>query len=281
MGHTTVTTPDPDNGPLPQVDTSTAPPTTEQVQQPSTIPATSMGVDPSLVPDKYKRPDGSVDFAAILTRHQQLEQMLGQRAQAAPETAPPSGQNTQTPEQNAPLSDEELTPFVHEYANTGHLSEASYRLLESRGYTRELVQSLVAGKQAQLKQYYDAIEQAAGGAEEYRRIAAWAETNLPPAEASWYSGQIHSGDPAAATAAVAALKARADQDMDQGILEGDRLGTMPGVVPFKSEEEVYAAMRVPSDTEPGKTKYETDPVYRKQVIDRHVAFRAAQARRQR
>lgn len=238
------------------------------------VAGAAQAAEPPPVPDKYRRDDGSVNQDAILVRLAQLEKRLGEGSapKPAPEGADGGGSGA--------LTSEDLAPYVHEYAATQRLSDGSYKKLEQRGLSRDIVDTLIQSQQDRTNRYYDAIAEAAGGREEFNKMAQWASENLTAEEQASYSGLIHGFDQPSALAAVRDLmhKMNAAKAGPLGhLVHGDPSGGA-GVVPFRSQAEVSAAMRVPDPNRPGKLRYDEDPAYRLEVDQRNFAFRRLQAR---
>lgn len=105
----------------------------------------------------------------------------------------------------------------------------------------------------------EALQDMAGGQEEYGRMLSWASENLSEAEIDMYDDVMDSGNPAACFFAVQALMAKYG---DSTGVDGELLtGKSPTNVQqgFRSQAELVKAMSDP--------RYESDPAYRADVIN--------------
>lgn len=105
----------------------------------------------------------------------------------------------------------------------------------------------------------EALQDMAGGEEEYQQMLNWAGENLSDEEIDMYDSVMDSGDPAACFFAIQALMARYGEGtgVDGELLTGsDPISTVQG---FRSQQELVAAMSDP--------RYESDPAYRADVIN--------------
>lgn len=160
--------------------------------------------------------------------------------------------------QNAGL---DWTALNSEYAEHGKLSDETYASLEAKGLPRSEVDTYIAGKQAQADAFDNAVYGAAGGATEYTALIEWAKNNLTQDEKVAFNDAVTSGKLATAQLAVEALAGRRAAKRGTppaGLLNGG--GAAAGVQPFKSQQEVTAAMM--------SKQYKTDEAYRQQVQDR-------------
>jgi hypothetical protein len=106
----------------------------------------------------------------------------------------------------------------------------------------------------------EALQDMAGGEEEYQQMLSWAGENLSDEEIDMYDDVMDSGDPAACFFAIQALMARYGEDtgVDGELLTGsDPVSSPQG---FRSQQELVAAMSDP--------RYESDPAYRADVINK-------------
>lgn len=106
----------------------------------------------------------------------------------------------------------------------------------------------------------EALQDMAGGEQQYEQMLGWASENLSEAEIDMYDDVMDSGDPAACFFAVQALMARY---ADSTGVDGELLtGKSPTTVAqgFRSQAELVQAMSDP--------RYESDPAYRADVINK-------------
>ena len=106
----------------------------------------------------------------------------------------------------------------------------------------------------------EALQDMAGGEEQYGQMLSWASENLSDAEIDMYDDVMDSGNPAACFFAVQALMARYG---DSTGVDGELItGKSPTSVAqgFRSQAELVQAMSDP--------RYESDPAYRSDVINK-------------
>ncbi len=249
-------------------------------------PAGDQPVKPEHVPEKFWNAEtGEVNYEAWNNAHTELETKFhqGNKDDAAAgndpaDTGDKSGDGGDTPEGDKDEVVNALeTPAAQaaatEYAEKGELSDATYSNLEKAGFTRDMVDSYIAGQEAQANAVADAAFTPAGGEEGYAAMIGWAKENLEPAEIRAFNTQIKSGDLEVIGAAVKNLHARYAENAD---IEGDRLGGGAGGSEggaFGSRAEMTAAINKVNDA--GQRLYDVDPAYRQAVIARIGKSRSA------
>lgn len=204
---------------------------------------------PEWLDPKFKSP---ADMAAA---YKELERKLGQPAQKP--TEKPADKKADAPAATE-LTEGELAAYSAEVTASGKLSEASYAALAKKGLPKALVDSHVAGLQALRQSVMDKALGAVGGADGYKKIAAWAVDNLPPEAQRAYNADVNSGDPARVQYAVEGLQARfaaATGAVQPARIHGRRAPA--GAQGFRSKAEQVAAIQDP--------RYWSDAGYRKEV----------------
>tara|TARA_R100001463_G_scaffold10164_2_gene29974 strand:- start:156 stop:944 length:789 start_codon:yes stop_codon:yes gene_type:complete len=155
------------------------------------------------------------------------------------------------------------------YANDGELSPETIEKFSSMS-SQDLVNAYVElqknnpqapAQQAELSQAsVNDVQNSIGGADAYEQLTNWAAGNLPDPEIDAFDSLIDSGNVAAIKMGLTALQAKYN---DANGYEGRMLqGKSPGATNqiFRSQAELVAAM--------GDPRYETDPAYRQDVIDK-------------
>tara|TARA_R100000081_G_scaffold85947_1_gene55313 strand:- start:245 stop:859 length:615 start_codon:yes stop_codon:yes gene_type:complete len=128
---------------------------------------------------------------------------------------------------------------------------------EQEGYEEEEGEEVEGGL---TDEDIEALQDMAGGEQQYEQMLGWAGENLTEAEIDMYDDVMDSGDPAACFFAVQALMARYG---DSTGVDGELLtGKSPTTVAqgFRSQAELVQAMSDP--------RYESDPAYRSDVINK-------------
>ncbi|QXV74658.1 capsid assembly protein [Rhizobium phage RHEph21] len=213
---------------------------TEQVDPPA-------AERPSWLPEKFEKPE---DLAAS---YAELEKKLSGNQQEAPKSDATVDEARDTV--NALGLD--FDALGTEFAESGELSDASYKALADKGLGREIVDAYIEGQQAKADLFRAEVLLSVGGEQSYEDISAWAASNLTNAELQAYNAQVEGGNLTAAKMAVQGLKARfeAENGNEPSLLNGVTGGDSTEV--FRSTAELTAAMRDP--------RYKKDPAYRADV----------------
>ncbi len=237
---------------------------------------------PTVVPDKFKNTDGTVNTDALLASYAELEKKQAAPAQTpeekaaadaakatadaatAAKAAEDAAKGENKPDAQDTLVVKALTEkglsvddFTAEYAADGKLSPDSYAKLDTAGFPQQMVDTYVAGlvaTQAASDDHVTAIKDAAGGEEKYGELTSWAKQNLSAAAIADFDKQVD--DPALAALAVKNLGAQRDKAMgiEPALISG---GGTPGADVFRSYAEVKTAMQ--------DKRYGNDPAYTKDV----------------
>lgn len=213
---------------------------------------------PSWLPDKFKDP------TELAKAYSELESKLGK---AAPETdaktSPPDEPlaiKPGEPQQADP--DTFIETYSKEFFETGKLSDESYSALKEKGYTKKMVDAFIAGQQAVLEQGRNQVFGLVGGEKNYGDMLQWASTNLDKTEIDAYNKAVTSGDMAMITMAVNGLNARFNGTKGPKLVQGS---PQSGPAGFVSRSELAKAVADP--------KYNSDPEYRRRVMERLQASR--------
>lgn len=244
--------------------------------QPDTLPAVPAQTDHNLTdpPTQSQQPPAEEPLIAgkfktqadLEKAYKELEAKLGE-----PKTTNEGDNPSKAPTEPSAKKEEPVMvaglpadKFFKEYADTGELSEASYKELSDKGIPKSLVDAYIAGQQSISKQTQDFNDQtvkglidSVGGQESFTQMSQWAGTAYTDAEKADYQAAVDSGNLAAAKAALLSLKLRYEAAF------GTRPGsTIEGTAPtapagFRSKAEMVAAMKDP--------RYQNDPAYRRDV----------------
>lgn len=229
----------------------------------TTAPETPAAERPAWLPEKFKSAeDMAAAYAALEAKQGGKEaetpapELNPDGTPKTPEGAPKEGEAEQV------LADKGLSfeDFSTEFAETGALSADSYAKLEKAGIPKAMVDSYIAGQTALAASYEADVKSAAGGAEQFDEVTAWAAANLTDAEKIAYNKAIDSGDIAQAKLAVAGLKQKFDTaNPTEGNLLAGRFANGVGES-YESTAQMTADMSNPL--------YKTDPAFRKKVQDK-------------
>jgi hypothetical protein len=172
------------------------------------------------------------------------------------------------------MAQEQETLLAGKYNSTEQLEQAYLELQQKLGSDEEESAEEEEGEADDSESYEETDEEAggltdediealqdmAGGEEEYQQMLSWAGENLSDEEIDMYDDVMDSGDPAACFFAIQALMARYGEGtgVDGELLTGsDPVSSPQG---FRSQQELVAAMSDP--------RYESDPAYRADVINK-------------
>ena len=200
------------------------------------------------------------------------------------------GQEKETPEAEAETESEEVLPEESEegskepspavalvteaseeyYANDGKLSEETIEKFSSMS-SRDLVNAYMdivknnpQDQAAPAQDISDAdintIKNSVGGDQQYDNIVKWADANLDDKATEAFDNVISSGNVQMIQLAVAGLKAQYDETNGyEGRMLTGKAARSSGDV-FRSQPELVAAMSDP--------RYDTDPAYRQDIIEK-------------
>ena len=157
----------------------------------------------------------------------------------------------------------DMESLQKEYMETGGLKDASYKLLEDAGISKEYANTYIAGVKALGEQIGNQVTDSVGGSGDYQNMVEWAQANYSPEQIQAYDTAVNSGD-----VQLAMLTARGLQ-ADYQNYSGYEGQTVSGDTPlrmsdssdvFRSNAQVTEAMKDP--------RYETDMAYRQDVRDK-------------
>jgi hypothetical protein len=187
-----------------------------------------------------------------------------------PEAKPADTQETPKPEAKPEATLEikvpdkvDFTAVAKEFAeNAGALSDTTVALLESKGITKDIIETFIEGQKARAQVTRSELAKAVGGDETLAAVLSWASTGLSAEEATTYNALLKSPDSAAQKVALQSLKAKMDADLGA---EGFRVNAegVPGtrgVEPYASWSQVTKDM--------GSKEYKNDPAFRAKVEQR-------------
>jgi hypothetical protein len=212
---------------------------------------------PSWLPDKFESPE---DMAKA---YHELEQKLSSSSESvtdSDEVSPPP----QTPQLNVnearkTLSDQGLDydKYYKEYLENNTISEESYKELNEKGMSVEMVNSWIDGQQAISNQLENVAYNSVGGQEQYNELVKWAGTSLPQNEIDSFNRALESANSEDSLFAIKSLNAQYQManGSSPNLLQGSTGGS--GAEAFTSLSQMSEAMKDP--------KYQTDPAFREEV----------------
>ena len=152
---------------------------------------------PEWLPEKFNSPeDLSKAYGELEKQYTQSRQEAAQAKEATAsdvETSNASETEGEAREavENAGLNFDDMRA---EFAETGELSEQTYKDLQDKGIPKDMVDAYVEGQQARATQYSNEIFSYAGGEESYKGMTEWAADNLSDSEIDAFNDAITSGN---------------------------------------------------------------------------------------
>jgi hypothetical protein len=246
-----------------QVTTQAQPQSQQQQQQQQPDPNR-----PAWLPEKFKSAE---DMAKA---YGELEKKLGGNQQQMQTEQKPGEQQQQQQQQTQPDTATEVVDVLKkagvdydalqaQFAKDGKLDDKSYEALAKGGFSKQLVDSWIAGQQAIMSSLAGQVHSVVGGAEKYAEMVKWAATNLTKAEIDAFNAAVNSGVESAKFAAqgLAARFVAAVGDGEPALLSGSTAASATGET-FRSRAEQVRAMQ--------DSRYDTDPAYRKEVEEKSM-----------
>lgn len=229
---------------------------------PPAAPEAAPKVKPDDVPEKFwDAATGQVRMAELLKAHAELESARGKPAESKPAEGTPPAEGSA--EEAAKAAKLDIAVLETEFAETGALTEASYKALEAAGFGKDVVDTYIAGQVALAAQRDAEGFALAGGKDQYTAMTAWAQTNMSPADVAAFDAAV-TGSPAQMKQAITALKAQyvaANGNVPN--LNTGIPAASSGETAFQSRAEVTAAMR--------DSRYRADPAYRA-LVERRIGL---------
>lgn len=201
---------------------------------------------PEWLPEKFNSPED------LAKSYQELEKKL-----SAPKDTQEQQADTEDTQQE--ISQPQFDKFSEEFASNGKLSDESFSELEKMGYSREMVETYIAGMTSSQSADAEAVMSVAGGAEGYKELTDWARDNMDTKELELYNQMVATSTDNAKMAVEWLMSKREAVDGVEPTLVSGK-ATAPAKDEFRSTSEVVAAMK--------DARYGKDPAYTKDVEDK-------------
>ena len=107
--------------------------------------------------------------------YKELESKLGNNKQEEVPTEQPTQEEAK---QEAEAKGVDFDALTKEFTDNGQLSEDTYKDLEGKGISKDVVDNYIAGQQAILQANVTKLQSIAGGEEGYTDMINWASNNL-------------------------------------------------------------------------------------------------------
>lgn len=206
------------------------------------------GDRPEWLPEKFATVEDMAKAYAELEKSQG-----GQEAHS--ETAEETSEAAEAAVSEAGL---DMDALSNEYAENGELSQESLDALAKVGITADMVDSYIAGQEAQAADVREQLLDPVGGEEAYQEMTAWAADNLDDEAIDAFNAALDSGDMGVVKMAVENLQAKyvAENGAEpQRQLSGKPAGNVGSV--YESTAELMKDMQNPA--------YAKDPAFRAKV----------------
>ena len=214
---------------------------------------------PAWLPDKFESPE---DMARA---YHELERKLSSNSESVTDsdegTPPP-----QTPQLDLNIEEARKTlsnqgldynKYYNEYIENSTLSEESFKELQDKGMSQEMVTSWIEGQQAIGEQITNEAYNSVGGEEAYNNIIKWAGENLSTNEIGVFNRALESNNLDDTKYAIKSLNAQylLANGSSPNLLQGSTGGSSAEA--FTSLAQMSEAMKDP--------KYQTDSSFREEV----------------
>ena len=237
----------------------------EQVQVQGNVTGSEAPVEatqdnrPEWLPEKFNSPED------LAKGYSELEKQFTQSRQEASSAKETEGSNDVSADEAQTTTEARETvenagldfdAMQAEFAESGELSENTYKDLQDRGIPKEMVDAYVDGQRAKATEYTNEIFEFAGGEESYKGMTQWASENLPDSEIDAFNDAISSGNTSQARLAIDGLVSRY---RDNGGVEPTLVGgkASASVDTYNSWAQVTKDMGTP--------EYSKDPAFREAV----------------
>lgn len=216
---------------------------------------------PEWVPEKFWNPaTGEVDTEGLAKSYKELEKSRSQ------DNKPEGNLRISSIDEAKNLAAEKGVDFnalAQEYDANGDLTEDTYKALEAKGISKDIVKQFVDGQKAQAAQMRTEALSQVGGEEKYAEMATWAKANLSEADLKDYNRAVSSSDMGVVKLAIAALQGKyllANGKPPGKTVGGKSGGNSSNAEPFLSRQQYVDAIK--------DARYDRDPAYRNQVLKR-------------
>jgi hypothetical protein len=212
---------------------------------------------PPWLPDKFESPE------EMAKAYHELETKLSSNSESVTDsdegTKPP-----QTPHPTLQDAKEAVTKegldfdkYYNEYLENDTLSEDSFKELNEKGMSPEMVSSWIEGQNAISDQVADMAYSSVGGKEQYNSILEWAGKSLSEKEIGVFNSALEHGTVDESLFVIKSLNAQYQvaNGSSPNLMQGST--GVSGSGAFSSLAQMSEAMRDP--------KYGTDPAYREEV----------------
>ena len=137
------------------------------------------------IPEKFQRATHAESVAAMAAAYAELEKNFhangtapAAEAVAEPVVETPAEPEPEAPVDNTVVKDEEMAQYTQEIMRTGTITDESKASLVERGIPESLINSMVEGQRAKMRDQYSRAGDIVGGSDRLSKIFGWAAKNL-------------------------------------------------------------------------------------------------------
>lgn len=151
------------------------------------------------VPDKFKNEDGTVNMEAFTKSYLEMEKQFHSPSETVNEPEPstdsdpngpdavvdelrvpdvPEADNVETEAASVGITREDLSEMTTEIMKSGSITDDQRASLHKRGVHDAVIDAVVEGQRAQMRQQYSVAADVVGGSERLSKIFGWAAHNL-------------------------------------------------------------------------------------------------------
>lgn len=181
---------------------------------------------------------------AELTRTQQANKV-------DPKTASPAEAETAATQAGV-----DFAKLTDEYNENQKLSDDTYTMLSSKGFSREVVDAYIEGQKAVSDRFSNEMYDITGGQESFGKVIEWAKDNLSASEINAYNTAVMK-DPTTAKLLLSGMTSRynTQNPSEPNLISGNPAGSNSDI--FKSSHDMVKAMQDP--------RYWNDPDYQAEI----------------
>jgi hypothetical protein len=217
-------------------------------------------------PDGYNE-DGTPTEELIGGKFKNQEELLKAYKELEKKQGQPKSEATteETLVEAADGSEFSVTKYEQEVAADGSLSEASYKELAKKGFSKIQIDTYIEGRQSYAASVRDSIYESVGGQEEYTDVMTWASENMSPEVVTEYNDAIANYDKEKVLRTLDYMKYKKDQTVPRETRRLEGNAPMVGLQPFADKNEWQKAQ---TDRLYGK-----DAKYTNMIDKRYLASR--------
>ena len=182
----------------------------------------------------------------LLNAYTELEKKLGQ-PKTTPEETPKVEQETndrsKVPDEvNGLITQEYFDSLSQEYIDKGSLSEETYKTLEKKGLSKDLVDAYIEGQKALAVSKANQLLEYVGGLDTYNSMVEWARENYSKEQADLFDSALKSGEELRVKEQLDLLSFRMEKGTVNRV-EGSSVSSNSTLVPFENKGDWQKAVR--------------------------------------